>query len=159
MEKIFIGMLTKKGHKARAQRIFFNVAARVSKIHKLPFSKILQKVFEILEPVLNFSVLRRGATNYVSPKRMSPWKAKSLVVKWLIQSAKVRSELGIISKLEGEFNDLLAGKGQALKRKMEFQRRAVSNRFVLRSIWRWKLRSYYTKSAQSSLKWASRVRG
>lgn len=157
MEKIFVGMLTKNGNKARARRIFFNVAARVSKFHKIPFFVVLQKVFVLLEPILNFSVLRRGSTNYVSPRRMSPWKAKSIVVRWIIQSSNARSELGVVSRLEGEFNDLLAGNGRALKCKMEFQRRAVSNRFVLRNVWQWKLRSYYLKSAKSSTHWFAKI--
>lgn len=157
MEKIFVGMLTKDGNKARARRIFFSVAARISKFHKISFFVALHKVFMLLEPVLNFSVLRRGSTNYVSPRRMSPWKAKSLVVRWIIQSANARSELGIISRLEGELNDLLAGTGRALKCKLEFQRRAVSNRFILHNVWHWKLRSYYLKSAKSSFKWFSKI--
>jgi small subunit ribosomal protein S7 len=156
MEKIFIGMLTKNGHRAKAQKIFFTVAARVSRAHNLPFSIILHRVFELLEPVLNYSVLRRGSTNYVSPRRMSPWKAKSLVVRWLLQSAKLRSEPGIIMQLEGEFNDLLAGKGQALKWKLESQRRAVSNRFVLRNIHKWKLWSTHLRSAAHLDNWASK---
>jgi small subunit ribosomal protein S7 len=157
MEKIFIGMLTKNGHRARAQKIFFTVAARVSKFHGTSFAVILARVFELLEPTLNYSALRRGSTNYVLPRRMSPWKAKSLVVKWLIQSAKSRSELGMISRLEAEFNDLLAGKGQALKRKLESQRRAVSNRFVLHNIRKWSLWSNYLRPATYAHDWASKI--
>lgn len=132
MERIFIGLLTKNGKKVKAQNIFYTVAFRMSKRHRVMFSEILNQIFNLIEPLLDYSVLRKGSTNYIYPRRITPWRAKSLAVRWIIDSAKLRKERGFSYKLEGELNDLLSKKGGALVKRMDFHRRAVSNRFVLK---------------------------
>lgn len=151
MEKTIIGILTKNGHKARAQKIFYRVVSNLSKRHRVSPQKLLAKVTLQLEPVLDYFPMKRGSTKYIYPSRISAWKVHALMGKWIVQSAKLRSERDIVSRLEGEFNDVLSGKGRALTRKLEFHKRAVSNRSALRNIHAWRLQNYnFVKIEQSN---------
>lgn len=157
MEKTIIGILTKNGHRARAQKIFYSVISNLAKHHKILPHELMAKIVLQLEPVLDYFPMKKGSTKYVYPSRISSWKAPTLMGKWVIQSAKLRSEKGIISKLEGELNDVLAGKGRALTRKLEFHKRAVSNRFALRNVHVKKVQTYNFKGIEQSVSKISKL--
>jgi len=152
MERKFIGMLTKNGHKVRAQKIFYRVVSKLAKRYRTTVQKVVSRVFFRIEPSLDHLVFKKGGSNYIYPRRVSPWRAKSLATKWLIQSAKTRPEINIISKLEGEFNDVIKNKGKTITRKIEFHKRAVANRHKLRNKRAWKFRSYNYNYSESTFK-------
>lgn len=157
MEKTFVGLLTKDGKKERAQNIFYTSVSRVAKKNRVPVYKLLETIFDKIEPILNYSISKRGASAFAYPKRMSPWRARSMSVKWIVESAKARSEKGFVLKFEGELNDLFKGKSKSLSRRLEFQKRAVSNRFILRKFWIRKSKYYYINSSVRTAKISRRL--
>ena len=151
MEKNFIGALIRNGNKAKARTIFYSLMGRLTKHYNLPVNDILFRVFETVSPTLTFSVVRRGASNYVYPRRPPLARARSITISWIVKSALSRSERGIINKLEGEFHDLLGGKGRSLMKRNEFHKKAISNRFVLRNTENWIKQNYYHPTTGATL--------
>jgi small subunit ribosomal protein S7 len=134
MERYFIGALTRHGNKDRARRIFFNVMARLAdKYSNMSFNELLEFIIETVSPVLTFVSKKRGGTSYNYPKRISFDRSKSTAARWIVRASRSRSELNIEDKLFNEFVDVFSGKGKALAKRLEFHKRAISNRFVLKS--------------------------
>lgn len=133
MEKIFIGALTRNGNKERARNIFFTAMSYLTtKYPKKSPNDLLTEVFDKVSPVLTYSIVRRGITKYYYPRRANDRYCRSVTARWIVQSAKLRSEYDMGKKLFGELDDTLLGRSRSISKSIEFQKKAVSNRFALK---------------------------
>lgn len=148
MERIFIGALTKHGKRSKANTMFYTVMAKLSKRYKVPVGELLNRIFDIVRPVLNYSSIKKGATKYIYPRKVPFTQSLSISVRWIIQSARSRSERGFLLRLEAELNDILNGKGRTLDKRLEFHKRAVSNRFVLKNVYTRRRMVYHKYSSE-----------
>lgn len=131
MERRFIGALIKKGNKARARRIFYDVMSFISAEHNSTTSKILDEICSKVAPILDFYRIKKGASVVNHPRLISEQKAKSLAVHWIVNSALLRSERTVENKLKFEILDLLNDQGKAFSKRDEFHKKAVSTRYAL----------------------------
>lgn len=71
---------------------------------------------------------RMGGSNYRIPTPISRGRAVSIAIKRIVAGARLRKEKGFDRKLAGEFKDIIAGEGEALKKKALLQRDIDANR-------------------------------
>lgn len=90
---------------------------------------VLEKVLEIIHPRVEVKSRRVGGANYQVPIVVSRERGSTLALRWLVTSAKSRSEGKPMSyKLAREMKETLDGKSGALAKKETQDKMASANR-------------------------------
>lgn len=110
-------LLEKEGNDNAKVLEFFNVA------------------FEQIAPRVEVRPRRVGGSVYQIPKEVSPKRRQALAFRWLIQSAKTRSDKTMGLRLAYELLDAHKGRGGAVKKRLDVQRMAEANRAFSHYAW------------------------
>jgi ribosomal protein S7 len=94
----------------------------------------INEIFDKYRPLVSFLDRKVAATKYTLPWFISIERSRSLIVRWFVKSALERTEIGVLSKLIGEFEDLSKGMGRTVKRVEEYYALAKRNRPFMRFI-------------------------
>jgi len=90
---------------------------------------------ENVKPVLEVKSRRVGGANYQVPVEVRPERRASLAIRWMIQSAKSRSEKTMRERLASELIDAFNNTGIAVKKKEDTHRMAEANRAFAHYRW------------------------
>ena len=124
----FINCMMRDGKKSVAERIFYQALDIIGqKTGKNPL-EVFEKAVENVKPVMEVKSRRVGGATYQVPVEVRPERRISLAVKWLIQSARARSEKGMVNKLANELLDAYNNRGGAIKKKEDTHRMAEANK-------------------------------
>jgi small subunit ribosomal protein S7 len=125
----FINQVMKDGKKSVAESIVYDALGRLETAHKVkdPFMA-LQKAVENVTPLVKVESKRVGGATYQVPKEVAPEKGRALGMRWLIESAKGRSEKSMAERLAREIMDALENRGAAVKKREETHRMAEANK-------------------------------
>ena len=123
------------GKKGTAQTIVyeaFNIAA--NKLGQEPMD-IFNKALENAMPVLEVKARRVGGSTYQVPMEIRPERRQTLAIRWLVSSARERSEQTMDARLAGELMVAYNMTGGAVKRKDEMHRAAEANKAFAHYRW------------------------
>lgn len=87
-----------------------------------------EKVFELYRPRFSFIFRKKGAITYSLPAYINIDRARMLILRWFIQSAKQRSEKSFVLRLLAEFFDLVNGIGRTIRKVEDHLKLAIKNR-------------------------------
>ena len=123
------------GKKSTAERIVYGALDRVGQKTKKPPVEILEQAVKTVTPVLEVRSRRVGGANYQVPVEVPQRRARTLALRWLVQSARDRREKGMPQKLAGEMLDAINQQGGAFKRKDDMYRMAQANKAFAHYRW------------------------
>lgn len=123
------------GKKGVAQKICYSafdiVKGRTSQDPLEVFNKALENVM----PMLEVKARRVGGSNYQVPIEVRPERRLTLGLRWLVASARKRSERTMRERLANEIYDAFNNTGGAFKKKEDMHRMADANRAFAHYRW------------------------
>lgn len=131
----FINILMTRGKKSVAEGLLYGAMDIISeKTNENALQKVKSAV-ENVKPILEVKSRRVGGSTYQIPVEVRADRKQSLSIRWLIDSAKKRSELGLRKKLAGEIMDAANKTGAAIKKREETHKMAEANKAFAHYRW------------------------
>ena len=131
----FMNCIMQHGAKATAERIVYGALERVAAKSKQDALKAFNEALENVKPSVEVRSRRVGGATYQVPVEVRPDRKQALAIRWIINSARSRSEQTMEERLAGEFLDALANRGGAVRKREDMHRMAEANKAF--SHYRW----------------------
>ena len=90
--------------------------------------EVFEKALEAIAPMVEVKSRRVGGATYQVPVEVRPSRRQALAMRWLVDSARGRSEKSMAQRLAGEFMDAADGRGSAVKKREDTHRMADANK-------------------------------
>jgi small subunit ribosomal protein S7 len=130
-----VNAVMRGGKKSLAERISYDALAIVGERTSRPPVEVLEEAIKELTPVLEVRPRRVGGATYQVPVEVQPRRARTLAVRWLVQSATQRREKSMQERLANEILDSTRQQGGAWKRKDDIYRMAQANKAFAHYRW------------------------
>ena len=131
----FINMVMVDGKKAVAEKILYGALDTLSERTGGEPMDVLEKALDNVRPMVEVKSRRVGGATYQVPIEVRPIRRNTLAMRWLIESARKRSEKSMAKRLAGELADAADSRGSAVKKREETHRMAEANKAF--SHYRW----------------------
>ncbi|MCL6465336.1 MAG: 30S ribosomal protein S7 [candidate division WOR-3 bacterium] len=131
----FINKLMWDGKKTVAQRIFYKALELAQERTGEDGYAVFQKAINNVKPVLEVRPRRVGGATYQIPMEVPPQRRDALAIKWIVESARGRSEHTMIERLAGELVDASRKQGGAVKKREDTHKMAEANRAFAHYRW------------------------
>jgi small subunit ribosomal protein S7 len=131
----FMNCLMHEGKKSVAERIVYGALDRVSKRSGQDPLRVFHEAITNVRPAVEVRSRRVGGATYQVPVEVRPDRSQALAIRWLITSARNRSENTMEERLSGELLDAANNRGAAVKRREDTHRMADANKAF--SHYRW----------------------
>jgi small subunit ribosomal protein S7 len=123
------------GKKSVAEAIVYDALAVAAERSGKSATEVLEAAVKSVTPVLEVRSRRVGGANYQVPVEVPQRRARTLALRWLVQSSRERREKGMPQKLAGELVDALSQQGGAYKKKDDIYRMAQANKAFAHYRW------------------------
>ncbi|MEC7106881.1 MAG: 30S ribosomal protein S7 [Pseudomonadota bacterium] len=124
----FINHVMVSGKKAVAENIVYGALDRVQARDNVDPIEVFEKALEAIAPMVEVKSRRVGGATYQVPVEVRPSRRQALAMRWLVDSARSRSEKSMAARLAGEFLDAAEGRGSAVKKREDTHRMADANK-------------------------------
>ena len=124
----FMNRIMIDGKKSNAETIVYGAFEIINSKTKNEPLKFFHEVIDKVKPGLEVRSRRVGGATYQVPMEVRSVRAQALAMKWLIESAKKRSENTMKERVAGELMDAFNDKGSSVKKREETHRMAEANR-------------------------------
>ena len=124
----FINHVMVSGKKAVAENIVYGALDRVQARDNADPIEVFEKALEAIAPMVEVKARRVGGATYQVPVEVRPSRRQALAMRWLVDSARSRSEKSMAARLAGEFLDAAEGRGSAVKKREDTHRMADANK-------------------------------
>ena len=124
----FTNKLMEGGNKSVVQKIIYDVLDELEKKTKKPGKEVFDEAIKNAMPTVEVKPRRVGGATYQVPLEVRPPRRQALAMRWLVSSARARSEKTMTLKLANELLDASEGKGEAIKKNEDTHRMAEANR-------------------------------
>ena len=124
----FINHVMVSGKKAVAENIVYGALDRVQARENADPIEVFEKALEAIAPMVEVKSRRVGGATYQVPVEVRPSRRQALAMRWLVDSARSRSEKSMAARLAGEFLDAAEGRGSAVKKREDTHRMADANK-------------------------------
>ena len=131
----FINMVMVDGKKAVAENILYGALDTLSERTGGEPMDVLEKALDNVRPMVEVKSRRVGGATYQVPIEVRPIRRNTLAMRWLIESARKRSEKSMAKRLAGELADAAESRGSAVKKREDTHRMAEANKAF--SHYRW----------------------
>jgi small subunit ribosomal protein S7 len=131
----FINMMMEDGKKSVAEHIIYSALDQIAEKKGGRPIELLEQAMENVRPAVEVKSRRVGGATYQVPVEVRPTRRNSLAMRWLIDSARKRSEKSMAQRLAGELMDAADSRGTAVKKKEDTHRMAEANKAF--SHYRW----------------------
>ncbi len=131
----FINMIMVDGKKSVAESIMYGALDQMVEKRGGEPMDLLEQALENVRPVVEVKSRRVGGATYQVPVEVRPVRRNALAMRWLIETARKRSEKSMAARLSGELMDAVEQKGSAVKKKEDTHRMAEANKAF--SHYRW----------------------
>ncbi len=131
----FINNLMWDGKRSVAQKILYGAIARIETLTKEDGLAVFEKALSNVKPVLEVRPRRVGGATYQIPMEVRPARKESLAIKWLIRTARSRSEYRMEDRLAQEIIAASRNEGGAIKKREEVHKMAEANRAFAHFRW------------------------
>ena len=124
----FMNRVMLDGKKSVSESIVYNALNIVSeKTNKKPI-EYFHSALENVKPALEVRSRRVGGATYQVPMEVRPIRAQALAMKWIVNSARKRSEKTMQERIANEIIDAHNNKGNAVKKREDAHKMADANR-------------------------------
>ncbi|MBK89521.1 MAG: 30S ribosomal protein S7 [Gammaproteobacteria bacterium] len=124
----FINHVMVSGKKAVAESIVYGALDRVQARDNADPIEVFEKALDAIAPMVEVKSRRVGGATYQVPVEVRPSRRQALAMRWLVDSARSRSEKSMAARLAGEFMDAADGRGSAVKKREDTHRMADANK-------------------------------
>ena len=124
----FINHVMVSGKKAVAERIVYGALDRVQARDGADPVETFDKALEAIAPMVEVKSRRVGGATYQVPVEVRPSRRNALAMRWLVDSARSRSDKSMAARLAGELMDAADGRGSAVKKREDTHRMAEANK-------------------------------
>ncbi|MFB6182270.1 MAG: 30S ribosomal protein S7 [Candidatus Magasanikbacteria bacterium] len=124
----FINYVMQEGKKQLARRTVYEAIEDLAEGEDEEPLELWEKAVEKVAPHMEVRSRRVGGANYNIPITVAGDRRYALAFRWIINSAKDRSEENMSKRLTGELNAALQEEGNAIRRKEEVHRMAEANK-------------------------------
>ena len=124
----FINHVMVSGKKAVAERIVYGALDRVQARDGADPVETFDKALDAIAPMVEVKSRRVGGATYQVPVEVRPSRRNALAMRWLVDSARSRSEKSMAARLAGELMDAADGRGRAVKKREDTHRMAEANK-------------------------------
>ena len=124
----FINHVMVSGKKAVAESIVYGALDRVQARDNAAPIEVFEKALDAIAPMVEVKSRRVGGATYQVPVEVRPSRRQALAMRWLVDSARSRSEKSMAARLAGEFMDAAEGRGSAVKKREDTHRMADANK-------------------------------
>lgn len=131
----FINHVMVSGKKAVAERIVYGALDRVQARDGADPVETFDKALDAIAPMVEVKSRRVGGATYQVPVEVRPSRRNALAMRWLVDSARSRSEKSMAARLAGELMDAADGRGSAVKKREDTHRMAEANKAFAHFRW------------------------
>jgi small subunit ribosomal protein S7 len=131
----FTNNLMMHGKKSVAERIVYGAFDEIKRRSGNDPVKTFHDALENVKPHLEVRSRRVGGATYQVPVEVRSDRAQALAFRWLIASARGRSENTMVERLSREMMDAAENRGNAVKKREDTHRMAEANKAF--SHYRW----------------------
>jgi small subunit ribosomal protein S7 len=131
----FMNCLMHEGKKSVAERIVYGAFDRIQRRSGQEPLRIFHDALGNVRPAVEVRSRRVGGATYQVPVEVRADRSQALAIRWLIGSARSRSEKTMEERLSGELLDAANNRGSAVKRREDTHRMADANKAF--SHYRW----------------------
>ena len=131
----FMNNLMSDGKKAVAEGIVYGAFDRIENRAKSDPLAIFHEALSNVRPQVEVRSRRVGGATYQVPVEVRPERSQALAIRWLVSSARKRSESTMVDRLSNELLDASNQRGAAVKKREDTHRMAEANRAF--SHYRW----------------------
>lgn len=96
---------------------------------------VLKKAIDNIRPQVEVRSRRVGGASYQVPVEVSPRRANTLAIRWLVTFARKRREPTMAARIAAELLDASNNMGSSVKRKEDIHKMAESNRAFAHYRW------------------------
>src|SRR5262245_9654713 len=120
----FISVLMLCGKKSTAERIFYGALDLVAERSRQDPLTIFKRAMDNVKPVLEVKSRRVGGSTYQVPVEVRPDRRQALSARWIVQSAKSRSERTMRLRLAAVLIDTSNNTGVAITQREDTHKMA-----------------------------------
>jgi len=124
-----------KGKKSVAEGIMYGSLKILGDKTKENPIDILEKCLDNVRPYLEVKSRRVGGANYQVPIEVTPNRANTLALRWIVGFARKRREKTMAERLAGEILDGASNTGNSVKKREDLHKMAEANKAF--SHYRW----------------------
>ena len=123
----FINQIMQRGKKSVAEKIMYSALDQISANSKQDPLKVFDDALDQVAPQVEVKSRRVGGATYQVPIEVKSSRKMALAMRWLVTSAKKRSEKKMADKLANELLDASDGRGEAVKKRQDTHKMADAN--------------------------------
>jgi small subunit ribosomal protein S7 len=116
------------GKKSVAEKIVYGALDKVQERGGADPLESFEAALEAIAPSVEVKSRRVGGATYQVPVEVRPARRSALAMRWLVDSARSRSEKSMALRLAGEIMDAAEGRGAAVRKREDTHRMAEANR-------------------------------
>jgi len=131
----FVNFFMYDGKKSTAESIFYGALDVISRKAKTDPLAVFQQALDNVRPFVEVRSRRVGGATYQVPVEVRAERALALAIRWLVASARKRSEKTMEEKLANEIIDAANGRGSAIKKKEDTTKMADANKAFAHYRW------------------------
>jgi small subunit ribosomal protein S7 len=131
----FMNVLMYDGKKSAAEAIVYGALDTIEAKTKSNPIGVFEQALDNVMPSLEVRSRRVGGATYQVPVEVRTVRRQALGIRWIIASARDRSEKTMTERLSGELLDASNNRGNAVKKREDTHRMAEANRAF--SHYRW----------------------
>ena len=132
----FINMVMERGKKSVAEKIVYGALDHMGeRVKSEDTLTLLEQALDNVRPVVEVKSRRVGGATYQVPVEVRPNRRNTLAMRWIIDSARKRSEKSMVRRLAGELLDAVEGRGSAVRKREETHRMADANKAFAHYRW------------------------
>ena len=131
----FMNLVMYEGKKSVAESIVYSALETIEAKSRREPVGVFHDALANVRPGIEVRSRRVGGATYQVPVEVRPERSQALAIRWLIASARKRSEHTMAQRLSGELLDAANNRGAAVKKREDSHRMAEANRAF--SHYRW----------------------
>lgn len=131
----FMNSLMYDGKKSAAEKIVYQALDKIHGKNGKGGLELFRQALEIVQPSVEIRSRRVGGATYPVPTEVRPERGQALSIRWLIASARKRSEHTMVDRLAGELLDAVNERGEAVKKRETTHKMAEANRVFAHYRW------------------------
>ena len=131
----FINFVMYDGKKATAEKIIYNTLDKIKDKTKEDPIKVFNNAINNIRPNLEVRSRRVGGATYQVPTEVDSRRGEALACRWIISSAREKSNIPMNRSLAQEFMSSAKGDSSSVKRKEDTHRMAEANRAFVHFKW------------------------
>ena len=131
----FMNSLMYAGKKSVAEAIVYGAFDAIEQKTSQDPVKVFHEALGNVKPDLEVRSRRVGGATYQIPIEVRSDRGQALAIRWIISSARSRSENTMMERLSGELMDAANGRGAAVKKREDTHRMADANKAFAHYRW------------------------